>query len=98
MKWEFVGQPFSIMNPAVARISFCIYLLKFTGTAKTKRRILWFFIVTQMVVNLATMIEVLISCERYSHLWNPQEKGRCWSPLIQVYFGLFQGGKVVSEG
>jgi hypothetical protein len=81
------------MSPAISRIAFCMYILKFVGTSRTKRHTFHFIIVSQLVVNLGTMIEVLVSCERFEQLWDFRIHGRCWSPKIQAYLGFFQGGE-----
>jgi hypothetical protein len=93
MKWSYLAQPASIMSPAISRIAFCMYVLKFVGTSRIKRYTFNFIIATQLVVNLGTMVEVLVSCERFEQLWDFRMHGRCWSPKIQAYLGFFQGGE-----
>lgn len=80
------------MSPAFSRIAFCMYMLKFVGTSKTKKNTFYLIIITQLIVNLGTMVEVLISCEDFAQLWDHNLTGRCWSPRIQAYTGFFQGG------
>lgn len=79
------------MSPAFARIAFCMYMLKFIGTSKRKRNLCYFIMVSQLVINIGTMIEVLISCEHLAQLWDFRLQGRCWSPKVQAYLGFFQG-------
>jgi len=81
------------MSPAFARIAFCMYMLKFIGTSKRKRNLCYFIMVSQLVINIGTMIEVLISCEHLAQLWDFRLQGRCWSPKVQAYLGFFQGGQ-----
>lgn len=64
----------------------------FTGTNRKLKRLIWFIIITQWLVNLATMIEILVSCEQYQMLWNTNMKQNCVSPMVQTYIGYFQGG------
>jgi hypothetical protein len=92
MKWSYIAQPPGIMSPAISRIAFCMYMLKFVGTSKTLRNIFYAIILTQLLVNIGTMIEVLISCQHYAMLWDHRIQGRCWSPKVQAYVGFFQGG------
>ena len=80
------------MCPAFARISFCLYLLNFVGTDKRMKYLFWFFIISQFVVNVGTLVEVSASCVRFAALWDPSVGGRCWSPRIQANVGFFQGG------
>jgi hypothetical protein len=54
------------VGPAFSRIAFCLYLLRFTGTDKRNKYLLWFFIVSQLVVNFAALIEVFSSCKDYA--------------------------------
>ena len=81
------------MCPAIARCAFCCFLLKFVGTDKRKKYIFWFFIVTQLLVNSAVMLQVLVSCHPFAKLWDPRINGWCMSPQIQVAVGFFQGGE-----
>lgn len=92
MKWHFVAQPAGVMCPAVARVAFCLYLLKFVGTGMKIKRVLWFIILTQWMVNLVTMVEILVSCRKFEMLWDPSIHHRCLSPIVQAYIGYFQGG------
>ena len=52
-------------------------------------------IISQLVVNLLTMIQILTSCKKFSMLWNPFIKKDCWSVKVQADFGYFQGGEFV---
>lgn len=69
-----------------------MYMVKFVGTSKVKRNMIFFIIASQILVNVGTMIEVLISCESFAMLWDRTIQGRCWSLKIQAYVGFFQGG------
>lgn len=96
MKWHFISQPAGVMCPAIARVAFCTYLLRFAGTGKKIWRFLWFIIITQLLVNILTMVEILISCKKFEMLWNVDVKPECWSPKVQAYMGYFQGGQIMS--
>lgn len=65
--------------------------MKFVGFSRWKKWFLWGAIITQLIVNLATVIQILIQCEHVSSLWDSRVKGRCWSPKIQAATGFFQG-------
>lgn len=92
MKYSYIAQPPGIMSPALSRIAFCMYMVKFVGTSKVKRNMIFCIIASQLFVNVGTMIEVLISCENFAMLWDRTIQGRCWSLKIQAYVGFFQGG------
>ena len=72
-----------------------MYMLKFVGTSKNQRNLFNFIIASQLIINLGTMIEDLISWEHFAQLWDFRLHGRCWSPKIQAYLGFFQGGKSI---
>jgi hypothetical protein len=81
-----------VMCPTIARVAFCTYLLKFTGTNVKLKRFIWLIILTQWLVNIVTMIEILVSCKEFQMLWNTNMKHTCLSPMIQANLGYFQGG------
>jgi hypothetical protein len=74
-------------------MSFAIYLLKFVGTSKFRRYILWSVVWTQAVFNIIQLILIFAQCEHFAALWNPAVGGKCWSRNVQVYSGYFLGGK-----
>ena len=82
-----------IVAPTLARISFAIYLLKFVGTSKFRRWILWSVVWSQAIVNIIQLILIFAQCEHFAALWDPSVGGKCWSRKVQVYSGYFLGGR-----
>jgi hypothetical protein len=96
IKYEYLAQPFGVLAPTAARISFAFFLLKFTGPRKLLKWALWSVIWLQFVVNVAVIVQILVQCHHIASLWDPQVKGYCMSPLVQVYFGYVLGGELLS--
>jgi len=56
VKFEILAQqPWGILAPTFARVSFSFYLMRFVGQSKPMKWALWQVIVVQTVVNLATL-------------------------------------------
>lgn len=91
IRFEFLAQPWGILAPTFARVSFSFYLMKFIGQSKPMKWALWQVIVVQTLSNLVTIILILVQCQHLASLWNPSVKGHCWSPRIQVNSGYAQG-------
>lgn len=80
------------MSPMFGRISFCVYLLKLTGTSKAKKWFLYGLIAQHAVINILTIILIVVQCPKFATLWDPiGTPGVCWSPSVQADFGYFQG-------
>jgi hypothetical protein len=74
------------------RISFCVYLLKLTGTSNAKKWFLYGLIAQHFVINILTIILIVVQCPKFATLWDPiGTPGVCWSPSVQANFGYFQG-------
>ncbi|PMD64179.1 uncharacterized protein K444DRAFT_482016, partial [Hyaloscypha bicolor E] len=91
IKFEFIAQTPGIVAPTLARISFAIYLLKFVGTSKFRRWILWSVVWSQAIVNIIQLVLIFAQCEHFAALWDPSVGGKCWSRKVQVYSGYFLG-------
>lgn len=95
VKYEFLAEPCGIIAPTAARISFAIYLLKFSGPIRWRRWTLHGVIWSQITTNLANIIIILAQCQHMATLWDPTVGGTCWSRNVQVYAGYLQGGTIV---
>ncbi|PMD47082.1 hypothetical protein L207DRAFT_606140 [Hyaloscypha variabilis F] len=91
IKFEFIAQTPGIVAPTLARVSFAIYLLKFVGTSKLRRYLLWSVVWSQVIVNIIQIVLILAQCQHFAALWNPAVGGKCWSRKVQVYSGYFLG-------
>ena len=91
-KFEFLSQPWGILCGALGRISFTLFLLNFIGASRAKKYLIWSLITLQIIINLATTIQVLVQCEKVPMLWDRSLGQRCMDPKVQEYVGYFQGG------
>lgn len=92
MKYEFLAEPWGILSPLFARISFICFLGNLVGSQQKYRYMLWFMIITQILVNGMTILLILIQCDHIAMLWDHRIPGHCWSTKVQTYSGFFQGG------
>ncbi|KAF8854037.1 hypothetical protein BDZ45DRAFT_628217 [Acephala macrosclerotiorum] len=91
MKFVILCQGWGIASVSFGRISFCLYLLQFIGSSRTRKWLLYFFVGTQVLFNALTIILLYAQCGNHAEaLWNPNLGVKCWSPLVQRDFGFFQ--------
>lgn len=94
MRWNFVAQPMGILSSMLGRVSFALFLLNFVGTSKARRRLLWFFIGAQILVNAVTIVAVFVQCgKKVEALWDTSVEAKCWSPVVQTNIGFGQSSK-----
>ena len=94
MKYDFYLQPFSIMSPAVGRISYALLLMQIVPQYQKRRRWLLATIVAlQLVVNILCFVFIVAQCNPTAAFYDPSVPGTCWSKLFQQYYGYFQGCK-----
>ncbi|CAI6277648.1 unnamed protein product [Periconia digitata] len=89
--WDYLAQPSAIMAPTFGRISFVLTIMTLIGNSRTRRSILWFILVTQMLVNVLCFSMILAQCKPVALLWDKSLEGECWDLRAQEYFGYFQG-------
>jgi hypothetical protein len=93
MKWNFMSQPMGILSSMFGRVSFCLFLLNFVGTNKARKHILYFLVITQLLVNCVTILLIFTQCGTHVEaLWDQRVKVVCWSPLVQRNTGFGQSG------
>jgi hypothetical protein len=93
IKHEILAQPFGVLAPTLARISFALFLMKFTGHRKMLKWALWSVVWLQAITNLAAIIQILAQCKHFASLWDSSVKGYCQPAMVQVGFGYMIGGK-----
>ncbi|KID59830.1 uncharacterized protein G6M90_00g093400 [Metarhizium brunneum] len=96
-KWSWISQPFHIMGFATGKISVGILILRVTGsTTFWRRRILWFAIITALLISAVNIILTFTQCSPVEALWNTQlvveGKAKCWRSSIQTDFAIFLSG------
>ena len=92
-KFVSLAEPFSIMGPGFGRISFALLILLIVPHNMTRRRILYFIIAAQFIVDIGIVIISLSQCRPIQGWWNHSLKADCWDPRVQQYGGFFQGCK-----
>lgn len=81
-----------ILSPMFGRLSFMVYFLRIIVTSKPKRWFIYGLAAQHVIINVATIILILVQCQKFATLWNPfGTPGKCWSPSVQAKFGYFQG-------
>jgi hypothetical protein len=93
MKLEFLSEPPGILGATLARISFALFLIKFTGASKAKKRALWGSIWAQILINALCFLLIVVQCQHVEKLWDPDAGGKCWTPQVQVISGYVLGGE-----
>ena len=94
VKFEILAQqPWGILAPTFARVSFSFYLMRFVGQSKPMKWALWQVIVVQTVVNLATLWDLpsklkfklnsYLHCNSILILVQCQPLASLWDPSVK---------------
>jgi hypothetical protein len=98
MRFAFLLQGWGIASPMFGRISFCLFLLRIFSSNDREKHLgytLWFAIVSQAAVNVATIFIIYTQCGRHPEaLWDASVHATCLAPEVQTNFSYFQSGKV----
>ncbi|KAL1877878.1 hypothetical protein Daus18300_002231 [Diaporthe australafricana] len=91
-KWDWIPQPFSIMNLAFVKLSISFLLLRIIGPQARWSK--WFLYVN-MVLFTTTMIVAsiltFVQCDPPRALWEEVPGAKCWDASIQAGFATFGG-------
>ncbi|KAG8630119.1 hypothetical protein KVT40_001738 [Elsinoe batatas] len=93
----FYSFAWAFLSPMAGRLSFCFFLLWVTGeNPRVKRWPIYFFMVLQVVVNVASVAVMYSQCGKDLDilwtLWRIQEvPTKCWDPRIQTWWGYVSG-------
>lgn len=94
LKFETLAQPFGMLSPMLARISFAIYLLQLVGPWRLQRSILYLVVILEILVNVTSVILFLAQCGSHiTAIWDrlSPEVRYCLPAGIGVNFDYFQG-------
>jgi hypothetical protein len=98
-KFLILCQAWGIAAPTLGRMSFCFYLLQFVYTYSIARNLLYFFIGSQSIINLLTIVLIYVQCgARVEALWDNSVDATCWNIFVQRDMGFFQSGKSLGRG
>ena len=94
VKYGYIAQFFAELALVFGRVSFAVSLLILIGNTKTRRWILYGLIIGQVVTNFIMICIELGQCNPVAKYWNRSMPGSCLNPLVLVYYGYVQGGKM----
>ncbi|KAI3394965.1 hypothetical protein diail_2023 [Diaporthe ilicicola] len=91
-KWDWIPQPFSIMNLAFVKLSISFMLLRILGPqAKWSRCFLYvnmiLFTITMAVASILTFVQ----CDPPRALWEAVPGAKCWDASVQAGYATFGG-------
>ena len=94
IKFELLAQqPWGIISPTFARVSFSFFLMRFVGQSKPMKRTLWQVIVVQTISNLTTLwdlpsklkfkLNIYSHCNSILVLVQCQHFASLWDPSVK---------------
>ena len=99
VKYAWIGQAFSILTFAIAKLSIALFLLlRIVGAARSlwHKVILYFIGLSLLAINVVVVTLVFTQCRPVQKLFDPSRKGHCWDPQITTAYAQFGGGKNVT--
>lgn len=91
-KWDWIPQPFSIMNLVFVKLSVSFLLLRILGPQAKWSRL---FLIVNMVLFTATMviacILTFVQCDPPRALWEEVPGAKCWDTSVQAGYATFGG-------
>jgi hypothetical protein len=91
-KWNWIPQPFSIMNLAFVKLSISFLLLRILGPhAKWSKLFLHVNMVLFTLTMVVASILTFVQCDPPRALWEPVPGAKCWDPSIQAGYATFGG-------
>ncbi|KAL3457440.1 hypothetical protein BJX64DRAFT_17821 [Aspergillus heterothallicus] len=93
LKFAMISMPFGVVGPMLGRISFILFLQNTVLTVHTlRRKILWWVIGLQVVINLIPIVLQFTQCKPVAALWDPyQIQTACRDAVVVMRYGFFQG-------
>lgn len=91
-KWNWIPQPFSIMNLAFVKLSISFLLLLILGPhTKWSKLFLHVNMVLFKITMIVASILTFVQCDPPRALWEPVPGATCWDPAIQAGYATFGG-------
>lgn len=92
--YDYLAQAFGLGGSCFSRIAFILYLINLLGTRKAHRVVLWVLLWLQLVTHFVTILLIFIQCPgNTAAVFDHTINANCWSPVVQVDNGFFQGCK-----
>ncbi|KAM7203289.1 hypothetical protein V8F33_002280 [Rhypophila sp. PSN 637] len=95
-KWSRLTVPPNLTACTLARVSFCLFLMRIVNRQRMYTIFLWAIVFITSVTTLATVINLLASCKPIDKLWNPKHPGTCVPGIQNVAFGLTQSSAAIA--
>ncbi|KAM7212514.1 hypothetical protein V8F06_012095 [Rhypophila decipiens] len=95
-KWSRLTVPPNLTACTLARVSFCLFLMRIVNRQRIYTIFLWSVVFITSVTTLATVINLLASCKPIDKLWNPKHPGTCAPGIQNVAFGLTQSSAAIA--
>lgn len=97
-KYGFISLIWSYLCPMFGRLSFCVFLLYVADTdPKTKKWLIWTFLIIQILVNVGASILIAATCGTHlESLWRFSlygYKNYCLDVAVQTKYAYFAGCK-----
>jgi len=89
-KWSRMTIAPNLTACMLARVSLCIFLLRIVNRQKAYKIFLWGIICLTSLATMASIINLLASCQPIEKMWNPKHPGKCISQTQTVAFGMTQ--------
>ncbi|KXH53406.1 hypothetical protein CNYM01_01151 [Colletotrichum nymphaeae SA-01] len=81
----------SITSAVWSKTSFAMTLLRIEEKGWT-RNLIWGAIISMNVLMGLNAMAAWVQCTPIEKYWLPQTPGRCWSPKVAAYYGVFAAG------
>ncbi|KAJ5729206.1 uncharacterized protein N7483_003714, partial [Penicillium malachiteum] len=90
--FDYLTQTFGLAGGALGRVSFIVFIIGLLVSRQWHRLVFWTLIGLQLIVNSMFIIILFVQCQGHaSAIWEHSDKAKCWSTLVQAYYGYFQG-------
>ncbi|KAJ5724386.1 hypothetical protein N7493_006114 [Penicillium malachiteum] len=90
--FDYLTQTFGLAGGALGRMSFIVFIIGLLVSRQWHRLVFWILIGFQLIINSMFIIILFVQCQGHaSAIWEHSDKAKCWSTLVQAYYGYFQG-------
>ena len=93
LKINWISQPFCVLGLAFGKISVGFLIIRIGVPKKWMRMLLYFFMVSSMILFAGAIIFVFAQCQPVTELWNYTEPGSCWDPEVLTMWTIVASSK-----
>ena len=91
--YSWINQILAIFAIGVGKLAIVAYLVQIATVNKFHAWVLWFFAVTNLLINIVTVGLILAQCSPLQKLFNDSIPGNCDGRGLNQHFAYFQGCK-----